>query len=81
MKTITARSLHHQLAEVLTWVEEGEEVQITRHSKSIACIVPVSLDKGSPSAEQIRNRWSRTIKGKHLPASIIKQVCEERHRD
>jgi prevent-host-death family protein len=40
MKTATVRELLHNFSGVLRWVEEGEEVQISKHGKVIARLAP-----------------------------------------
>jgi antitoxin (DNA-binding transcriptional repressor) of toxin-antitoxin stability system len=40
MKTATVRQLLHDFSGVLRWVEEGEEVQISKHGKVIALLKP-----------------------------------------
>jgi antitoxin (DNA-binding transcriptional repressor) of toxin-antitoxin stability system len=40
MKTATIRKVQHHLAEVLSWVERGEEVRVLRRNKVVARLVP-----------------------------------------
>jgi prevent-host-death family protein len=40
MKTATMRQLRNESRAVLAWVEDGEEVQITKRGKIIARLVP-----------------------------------------
>jgi antitoxin (DNA-binding transcriptional repressor) of toxin-antitoxin stability system len=40
MKTATIRKVQHNLAEVLSWVERGEEVRVLRRNKVVARLVP-----------------------------------------
>jgi len=40
MKTTTIRELRNNYAKVLRWVSAGEEVQVTRHGKVVAKVVP-----------------------------------------
>jgi len=41
MRTITVRTLQHELASVFDHVENGEEIHITRSGRMVARIVPV----------------------------------------
>ena len=41
MKTASIRDIHHDFARVLTWIEEGEQVQITKRKRVVARLVPV----------------------------------------
>ena len=40
MKTANVRMVQHNLAKVLDWVRDGEEVQVTRRREVVAKIVP-----------------------------------------
>jgi prevent-host-death family protein len=40
MKITTIRELRNNYARVLRWVSAGEEVQVTRHGKIVAKVVP-----------------------------------------
>lgn len=40
MKSATVRQLRHDFGTVLTWVEEGEPVEISKRGKVIALITP-----------------------------------------
>ncbi len=40
MKTASIRLVQHRLSEVLSWVESGEEVAVTRRDRVVARIVP-----------------------------------------
>lgn len=41
MKTATVRQVRHDFGEVLSWIMDGEEVIITKHSRSVARMLPV----------------------------------------
>ncbi|HEX8372916.1 MAG TPA: type II toxin-antitoxin system prevent-host-death family antitoxin [Chthoniobacterales bacterium] len=45
MKTVNIREVQHHFSKVLAWVESGEEVRITRRSKTVARLVPDSETK------------------------------------
>lgn len=40
MRTATVRDVQHNLAEVLSWVERGEEVGVLRRRKLVAKLIP-----------------------------------------
>jgi antitoxin (DNA-binding transcriptional repressor) of toxin-antitoxin stability system len=46
MKTTNIRELKHDTAAVLQWVQQGHEVEITRHQKVVAVLRPPSTPKG-----------------------------------
>jgi len=76
MRTATVRDVQHHLAEVLAWVEQGEEVQITRRSKPVARLVP---DR-SPNPASVplpdfvaraRRIWGSRAKGQSLSETVL----------
>jgi antitoxin (DNA-binding transcriptional repressor) of toxin-antitoxin stability system len=42
MKTATVRQMQHNLKEVLSWVEKGEEVCVMRRDKVVARLLPAT---------------------------------------
>ncbi len=40
MKTASVREVRHDLNRVLSWVEEGEQVEITKRKRVVARLVP-----------------------------------------
>ena len=40
MKSVSIREVQHHLSKVLAWVDQGDEVQITRRNRPVAKIVP-----------------------------------------
>lgn len=40
MKSATVRELRNNYSKVLKWVAKGEEVEVTRHGKVVAKVVP-----------------------------------------
>ncbi|HEY8925900.1 MAG TPA: antitoxin Phd/YefM, type II toxin-antitoxin system domain protein [Polyangia bacterium] len=65
MKTATVRKVQHNLAEVLSWVERGEEVRVLRRNKVVAKLVPPS--PGAPASPDFVKRakmiWGPKPKG------------------
>ncbi len=43
MKTATVRQLRHDFGTVLSWVEDGEPVEISKRGKIVALITPTPL--------------------------------------
>lgn len=56
MKTVTVREAQHHLSKVLDYVEDGEEVVITRRGRSIAKLIlcPDDLDSHSTVVPDFR---------------------------
>ena len=76
MKTATVRDVQHHLAEVLAWVEHGEEVQITRRSKPVARLVPAipaaqTAVELPDFAERAHRIWGSPPKGESLSQTIL----------
>ena len=42
MRKATIRQMQHNLSEVLSWVEGGEEVEVLRRNKVVARLVPAA---------------------------------------
>ena len=81
MKTANVRMVQHNLAEVLDWVQEGEEVQVTRRHEVVAKIVPC---QGEPRGVQhpdflarARRIWGKRPKGIAL-SEALRHDREER---
>lgn len=50
MKTATIRQVRHDFSSVLHWVEEGEQVEISKRGKIVALLSP------PPAAKAVRAR-------------------------
>lgn len=61
IKSVSIRTVQHQLAAVIAEVEKGAEIVITRHNRPVARLSPISSPvapvPGSPAA--IRAYWRR----------------------
>lgn len=72
MKTATVRKVQHNLAEVLSWVERGEEVRVLRRNKVVAKLVPLS--PGVPASPDFVTRaraiWGARPKGVR-PSALV----------
>ena len=76
MKTATVRDVQHHFRKVLAWVENGEEVLVTRRNKPVARLVPSG--PASPAsvplpdfAARARAIWGAHPKGASLSAAIL----------
>ena len=47
MRTATIREVQHNLSEVLSWVERGEEVRVLRRKKVVARLLPPEPQGGA----------------------------------
>jgi len=72
MKTATIREVQHNLAEVLSWVERGEEVQVLRRNKVVARLLPPGPQASqSPDfVARARAVWGERPRGAALSAIV-----------
>ena len=81
MKKASIREVQHNLSQVLQWVHDGEEVEVTRHNRIVARIVPAEGSSKKPKwpdfAKRAETIWGKKPRGK--PASkILIEDREER---
>ena len=72
MKTVTFTEFRKHASEVLDLVEKGESIQVRRHGKAVARVIPAGMEERKPS-------WKRP--GLRLAArgvSLSRAVLEER---
>jgi antitoxin (DNA-binding transcriptional repressor) of toxin-antitoxin stability system len=74
MKTATVRQVQHNLAEVLSWVEDGEEVQVLRRSKVVARLVPP--DPRPVATPDFVGR-ARAVWGDAPPGDLLSKVVSD----
>jgi antitoxin (DNA-binding transcriptional repressor) of toxin-antitoxin stability system len=81
MKKASVREVQHNLAKVLQWVADGEEVQIVRRDEVVGRIVPPdrpSRAREWPNfVERAERIWGRKPKGKPV-SRIISDDRKER---
>ena len=79
VKTATIRKVQHNLAEVLSWVERGEEVSVLRRNKVVARLVPPTPK--APQSPDFLTRaktiWGAKPKGTR-PSEILSESRGER---
>lgn len=68
MKTASVRQVQHHLAEVLSWVEAGQEVQVFRRKKLVARFLPPDPEpvKSPDFLARARGIWGNKPRGKRL---------------
>ena len=81
MKTATVRELQHRMAEVLGWVEDGEQVQIRRRNTVIARIVPDQARRAKPAMPDFLGRIRDNYPHKPIPAAGMRKILEEMNKD
>jgi len=57
MKTLTVRDLRYDFAKVEEWLANGEEIEITKHGKPVACLSPPRQEKAPVFDAELHRRW------------------------
>jgi prevent-host-death family protein len=82
MKSATIRQVQHELAEVISEVQKGQEIAITKHGKVVARLVPVGRTKSSVVWPDSQARMKALTSGKPTkgtpPSELIRQQRGER---
>ena len=77
MREISAFEAKNRLGTVLDWVEQGEEVVITRHGKAVARVVPVVASFDRAKAKQAARALIESRRGVTLGGLSIKELVNE----
>lgn len=76
MKTATVRQVRHDFGTVLNWVEEGEQVEVSKRGKVVALITPPPPPSRSRSMK--RPDFAARLKlrdgDRVIPASSINDI-------
>jgi prevent-host-death family protein len=82
MKTATVREVQHRLASVLSEVQKGKEITITKRGKVIARIVPATRTRGRlrwpDSAGRMKELMSGVAPVGQPASEIIRELRRER---
>ena len=82
MKSATIRQVQHGLAEVITEVQKGQEIAITKHGKVVARLVPVGRRMSAIAWPDSLARMKALTAGKPTkgpdPSEIIREQRGER---
>lgn len=72
MKTATVRMVQHNLSQVLSWVERGEEVRVLRRKKIVARLLPPepSLPPPPDFVGRAKAIWGATPRGAKLSTIV-----------
>jgi antitoxin (DNA-binding transcriptional repressor) of toxin-antitoxin stability system len=77
MKMATVRQLRHDFGSVLSWIEDGEQVSISKRGKIIALMSPPVLKRARRKKRpDFAARLKRIYGGTILPGDVI---VEERN--
>ncbi|HEX5222183.1 MAG TPA: prevent-host-death family protein [Verrucomicrobiae bacterium] len=70
MKTASVQELPQQWPEILRWVAEGEEVQVTQQDKVIARVLPPATAAQPDFLARAKAVWGEQPAGKPLSAMV-----------
>ena len=76
MRTASVRDVQHHFSKVLAWVENGEEVLVTRRNETVARLVPATPSSMASVplpdfAGRARAIWGTRPKGGSLSRAIL----------
>ncbi|MBL9185919.1 MAG: prevent-host-death protein [Opitutaceae bacterium] len=78
MKTATVRQLRTEFPKVLSWVNAGQDVAITRRKQIVASLVPAgNPPKRKTSLPDFRARLRRIYGDKVIPAAVMADILAE----
>lgn len=78
MKTATVRQLRTEFPKVLSWVNAGQEVSITRRKQIVASLVPAgNRPKRRAALPDFRARLRRIYGDKVIPAAAMADILAE----
>lgn len=80
MRQVQATEAKTRLAALLREVERGEAIEITRHGKAVAHLVPADARNRAERKKAVeRLRQLRAGWGDHVPFSV-EEILQARHR-
>jgi prevent-host-death family protein len=80
MKTVSARQANHEFSELLSRVERGEEILITKRNKPVAVLSPYRPSLLTPEREQaIQHAIDVMMKGLPWGGTLRRFRREEMH--
>lgn len=78
MKSATVRQLRHDFGSVLHWIEEGEEVKISKRGRVIALLKPASREKPHrPHRFDFAARLKKRDGDHVFPAKVIQKILDD----
>jgi prevent-host-death family protein len=76
MKTATVRDIRHDFGRILSWVEEGQQVEITKRRRIVARMVPVKPKSRKMEWPDFQARLQKTFPG-GLKGKPVSEIVEE----
>jgi prevent-host-death family protein len=78
MKTVSVRELQQNIKSVLERVERGEVIQVTRHRRLVARLMPAGARKGEVQWPDLEKRAKRVFGDRVVDPPPSLQVSEDR---
>jgi prevent-host-death family protein len=76
---INIKELRHKLAQIITQVEAGEEIAITRRGKVVARLIPPSPPRPQQLPDLTEFRASIKLRGEGVSETLIKERRQARY--
>jgi prevent-host-death family protein len=78
MKTATVRQIRHDFGTVLNWVEDGEQVEVSKRGKIVALITPPPPPVRARSRKRpdLGARLKMRDGNRVIPASAMNQILD-----
>lgn len=77
MKTLTVRDLRYDFAKVEEWLADGEEIEITKHGKPVAQLLPPGRKKAPVFDAEAHRRWLKETWGDRVfTAEEVREMRE-----
>lgn len=70
MKTASVQQVPQQWPQIMRWVAEGEEVQVTEQDQVIAKVVPARTARAPDFLKRAKAVWGERPSGKSLSALV-----------
>ncbi len=77
MKTATVRQVQHGLAHVISEVQKGQEIAITKRGKVVARIVPATRPRASLAWPDSQARMDALTSGKRIKGISASEIIRE----
>jgi antitoxin (DNA-binding transcriptional repressor) of toxin-antitoxin stability system len=78
MKTASVRDIHHDFGRVLSWVENGEQVEITKRRRVVARLVPLETKPRTPKWPDLEARRRKIFPNGNKGKPVSKIIDEGR---
>ncbi len=78
MKTATIRLIHHDFGSVLNWVDEGEQVAVTRRGKIVALLTapPMPARSRNRKRPDFAARLKLRDGARVIPAAVMADILD-----